>query len=288
MTTSNVYCRNCKYGNVEKKFCGLGLKLINGECSKYVSGTAATPALPTPYKPKGSFIPVHTVETYRYRLVVYSNNENPSNQSLYKLARYLNQHQEVLTAIRYQCHFKRDYYGNLYPHTHSSSWGSPHNVCRRSARCGIALDVIKCSRQEMRIYWALTRDADKHVYTPSSSIWTGPYDPDIPPHYWWLDITAPVEHLIPMHNLIRAVCTASIKEPHGYLTLGMVLRRALILGLKYRGRPLDEWAQAILELGVTMYQKGTVPVGSKRVYHRKGYPKRLLREWCILNALEGY
>lgn len=272
---TKVYCHNCTYSTLwGKHYCGKGMKVVGGECSGYLRGMPAID-VPTPYRAKGCFLPVHSVtnSNYPHYQIMVPPTGNATAMLMHSMAVFLREGYHMYWAIREYCLFDEDYYGNPYPAT-------PEGI--KSG--GVGLNVLTYSKYEVWIEWIVMLGGKYKLLAGHSEC-------DIPPHYWWLDITAPYEDLLPMHNLIRAVYTTIMREHVGYETLGPMMREVLVIGLGHRGRPLREWAIAIRDLGVRMHAVGVEAKGytvKTTRYHRKGYARRLLREWAVLNAIAGY
>lgn len=312
-----VRCRDCTYtssSNEGRSMCGLGMKVINRQCSGYEMGVPAEEVIPPYHYAPYCFLPVHDSSKHRRRIILptpraWDERTPESVKLVYRMGWYIHKHYQLAVDIVKGCMFDRDVSGNTYSGVTLPSYYTRGVQIPNDHMRSVHVDTYPVSAYRLYLDLVLYHYQGPGGHNPCySHEWDSTYaykgryynlTYDLPPHYWWLDITASPTDLIPMHHLIMAADRACAGEVWGYKVKGSILRLALTVGLQWRGRPHSEWTAALVELIQLITEHGVLPYPwerSKPVYlsrHalvglRKGFGKTLLREWCLLNAREGY
>ena len=316
-----VRCKDCMYtssSNEGRSMCGLGMKVINKQCSGYEVGVPASEVVPPYHYAPHCFLPVHyspvhDSSKHRRRIVLptpraWGERTPHSVKLVYRMGWYIHKRYQLTMDMVKGCMYDRDASGNTYsratlPYYYTRGVPVPNDHMR-----SVFVDTYAVSPYRLYLDLELYHYQGPGGHNPSySHQWDDTYNCedangrvvranckltyDLPPHYWWLDITASPTDLIPMHHLIMAADKACAGEVWGYKVKGFILRLALSTGLQLRGRPHHEWVAGLVELMQLVAKHGVLSYsweGSKPVQLRKGFGKALLREWCMLNAREGY
>lgn len=255
-------CKDCTFNSGDGYYCGKGLTLDTDGCTGYIAGTRPEPIRLIPrwdtFLARGCFLPVHLVTSSYQIIIPYYSYEGmpPSTPLMGRMADFLQGAPSLLQAIRYECLFDEDYCGSKYIRPR-----------------GISI-TVQGDRRELSLHLNLT-DCGGAVLEPA-----GHTDYNLPPHYWWLDVTARPGRVHRMHNLIRVVYslayipmslgdTRTTLDRLAHPRLGPMLRAALVLGLELKDRPTGDWYTGIYE----------IDMGSYDMLVGKNFRKLLVRRW---------